>query len=146
MVDDFIDKLVGTYNNRDQAYCDPSRWAHRHVKFVMNSEGLLYSKSWYNIKDQNQPYKQSLYTITQDGNFVLMSDKNITMKFHWDGQWWTSFQPRCEIPSKNIYISTSMKFNGYQYRSRDAIYALDTGKFVRGKRPEEGEFIFVKNG
>lgn len=144
MVDDFIEKVVGTYNNREQAYCDPSRWAHIHVKFVINDDGLLYSKSWYNIKNENQPYKQSLYTLTQDGNFVVMSDKNITMRFCFDGNWWTATEPRCEIPSKNIYISTTMKFNGHQYRSRDAIYDLDTDKFVRGKKPEEGEFIFVK--
>jgi hypothetical protein len=150
MIEDFIERLIGFYDNQEQAFYDPSRWAHIGVKFELDGE-LIRSKSWLLVDGEDNPYRQSYHRVYPEGEQVRMENYNqktderaSDLLFVRDGDYWIADEARCEIPRKNIYVSTYVKFNGKEYYSRDAGYDLETGEYLWGKRDTDGEFIFKR--
>jgi hypothetical protein len=148
---DFKNKLLGIYHNRTQAFSYPQKWAYINVSFEEVCENEIRSDSWYFIKSRNEPYRSSLLKLKESGDQVIMTPINrITdtescdIIFSYMDNYWVGENLKCIIPKKEIYVSTSLKFDGVNYFSRDAGYDLKTNKFLWGKKSEEGYFHFIK--
>ena len=151
LIQKFKSDLIGTYNNQAQAFSDPSSWANICVRFTDDSSYSINSKSWYVVDGEDSPYKNSILKLSTMNDCVIMSTSidNDNIKFadiifEYKDNFWLGENLKCIIPNKNFYTSTSVKFDGINYYSRDAGYNLDTDKKIWGKSPEEGMFHFIK--
>jgi hypothetical protein len=151
LLEDFKNKLLGLYHNRNQAYTNPQMWAHIFTKIEENDRGEIISKSWYAIEDENNPYKKVSLELKETQNKIIVTPYNIDngyktcdIEFSYDGQFWIGENEKCEIIDRGIYISTSIKFDGINYFSRDAGYDLSNRNFLWGKQKHEGMFHFIK--
>lgn len=151
LLNDFKEKLIGTYHNRNQAYSHPQQWAHIYVEFKETVDQKIYSKSWYAVEDPNKPYRDTLLKLKEEGKTIIVTPLNIITNvescdiiFEKYGEYWIGENEKCIIPDKETYVSTSLKFDGKNYFSRDAGYDLKTNKFLWGKDKHEGHFHFIK--
>jgi hypothetical protein len=136
LLTDFKEKLIGLYHNRNQAYSHPQQWAHIYVEFKEIDNGDIHSKSWYAVEKPSNPYRETVLKIKESGKVIIVFEKY--------GHYWIGENLRCVIPRKNIYVSTSLKFDGKNYFSRDAGYDLESNKFLWGKDVKDGHFHFIK--
>ncbi len=147
-LNDFSQKLIGTYHNQQQAYNNPVLWAHIYVSFEEQEDGI-FSKSWYAIESPDNPYRRSLLKLREEGNQIIVTSVNLLtntescdIPFEYIAGYWVGYNQNCIIPDRNQYISTSVRFDGHNYFSRDAGYDLETNQFLWGK--QEGEFHFIR--
>lgn len=151
LLEDFKYKFLGLYNNQKQAFNYPQQWANIFTEFVENSDGTINGKSWYVYEGSDKPYKKALFKLEEDGNKIIANIyqgnnlyKITDIEFNFDGNFWIGENRRYELPNKGIYMSTTMKFDGTNYYSRDAAYKSDTNTFLWGKQESEGMFHFIK--
>lgn len=150
-IEDFKTKLLGLYNNQRQAFNHPQHWANIFVDFVENSDGDIESKSWYVYEGSDKPYKKVLFKLKEVDDKVIVDVyqgnnlyKVSTVEFTFNDSFWFGENKRYELPNKGIYMSTTVKFDGTNYYSRDAGYRSDTNTFLWGKQEHEGMFHFIK--
>jgi hypothetical protein len=150
ILSDFTDDLLGTYHNQRQSFNYPTLWSFIWVRFELINN-LLKSKSWLNIDGEQKPYRVSSHKILSDNGKIIMKnydgfekERTCDIIFERKDGYWVGENIKCIIPSKNMYISTFVKFNGKEYHSRDAGYDLTTSNFLWGKTEHDGEFIFIK--
>ena len=151
MIEDFKTKLIGNYSNQQQAFNNPPLWAHIHIRFEELPDGMLYSKSWYDIEGENNPYRATTLELSVSGENIIMTPyNNLTntkaceIVFEYVNNSWIGINDKCIIPKRNAYVSTFLKFDGINYYSRDAGYDLDSNEFLWGKTKLDGEFHFIK--
>jgi len=151
MIEDFKVKLIGSYSNQEQAFNNPTLWAHIHIKFEELPDGMLYSKSWYDIDGEEKPYRATTLELSVSGENVIMTPynnltnmKDCEIVFEYVNNSWIGINDNCIISEKNSYISSFLKFDGINYYSRDAGYDIDSNEFLWGKTKQDGEFHFIK--
>jgi hypothetical protein len=151
LIDDFKTKLIGLYNNQKQAFNYPQQWANIFTEFVENSDGSIYAKSWYVYEGSQNPYKETIIVPIQSDKKIIVDTFNYKTKenlfqieFEYINNMWFGENKKGEIKEKNMYISTTIKFDGINYFSRDAGYSSETGEFLWGKKENEGMFHFIK--
>jgi len=67
----FLDLLVGTFSNKFQAQCHPTRYAHIWVKHRKISDNRIYGEQAYNYQ-LNRPYRQFVIeVVAEKGQFRL---------------------------------------------------------------------------
>lgn len=151
LIKEFKTKILGLYHNRNQAYTYPQLWAHIFIKFEETQNGDIFSKSWYAIENEDSPYKKTILKLKENNNKIIVTpynadnnSKTCDIEFLYDGQYWIGENDHCQLTDKNVYISTSIKFDGVNYFSRDAGYNSQTNDFLWGKQKHEGMFHFIK--
>jgi hypothetical protein len=151
LLNDFKEKIIGLYHNRTQAYSHPQQWAHIYVEFIEIEHENIYSKSWYAVESSENPYRETILKIKESGKNIIVTPINkvtniesCDITFEKYGEYWIGENLKCIIPEKNMYVSTSLKFDGKNYFSRDAGYDLKTDRFLWGKDHHEGYFHFIK--
>jgi hypothetical protein len=148
---EFKQKLLGTYHNRTQAFSHPQQWAHIFVNFVETDDGNILTRSWYAVESFESPYRETLLKLSiSNSNVIIAPINNITkvkscdISFqNIDGVWFGE-NLKCIIPEKNMYVSTSIKFDGINYYSRDSGHNLKSNRIIWGKDIHEGYFHFIK--
>lgn len=140
---DFKEKLIGLYHNQNQAFSHPQQWAHIYVQFEENSDGNIFSKSWYATENPKNPYRQSVLELTQLDDKIIATTDGVDIEFIFSDGCWIA-ESKSVIPSKNMYVLTSIKFDGQNYFSRDGGYHLKNDRFLWGKEIYEGYFHFIK--
>ena len=151
LLTEFKEKLIGLYHNRNQAYSHPQQWAHIYVEFKEIDNGDIYSKSWYAVEGSDKPYRETVLKLREyDKNIIVTpinrqtNTESCDIVFEKYGEYWIGENLKCVIPTKNIYVSTSLKFDGKNYFSRDSGHDLKTDRFLWGKDKHEGHFHFIK--
>ena len=151
MIEDFKTKLIGDYSNQQQAFNNPPLWAHIHIRFEELPDGMLYSKSWYDIEGENNPYRATTLELSVSRENVIMTPynnltnmKDCEIVFEYVNNSWIGLNDKCIIPKRNAYVSTFMKFDGINYYSRDAGYDIDSNEFLWGETKQYGEYHFIK--
>lgn len=141
---DFKQKLLGLYHNRNQALSHPQQWAHIYVQFEETPEGDISSKSWYATTGSDTPYRETVLKLKEyEGKIVASQHENCDIEFNFiDGEW--VGESKCVIPSKNMYVLTSIKFDGENYFSKDGGFHIKNDRFLWGKNLYEGHFHFIK--
>ena len=150
VIEDFKNKLLGIYHNRIQAYNYPRDWAYIFIEFTQLNNSNVLSKSWYAIEGYGNPYKEVVLSFYENDDSIIVKtwDKNdnplFDVEFNYLDGYWIGENDRCEMENKNHYISTSVKFDGKNYFSRDSGHDILTDEFLWGKRKSEGMFHFIK--
>ena len=75
-LEDFKNKLIGTYHNQRQAFNNPSLWAHIYIKFDELDKENIDSKSWYAVGSKDKPYRSTNLKLSVSGDDVLMTPHN----------------------------------------------------------------------
>ena len=78
MIEDFKTKLIGDYSNQQQAFNNPPvfAWARIHIRFEELPDGMLYSKSWYDIEGETNPYRATTLELSVSGENIIMTPYN----------------------------------------------------------------------
>jgi len=140
---DFKKKLLGLYHNRIQALSHPQQWAHIYVQFEETPEGDIFSKSWYATESPKNPYRKSVLELKEFDNKIIATIDGFDVEFIFSNGYWIA-ESKHTIPSKNMYVLTSIKFDGENYYSKDGGYHIKNGRFLWGKDLYEGHFHFMK--
>ena len=146
------DKLIlGHYENKKQAYSNPTKWPWVNILYTKIKPDVLELKQWYNYDGEEKPYRH--YHITfryeyEDTVFTkahnLLTDKE-GCEMQWGyfaGTWYGAIKGECIV--RDTKVVSAVEFDGTNYRSIDTGYNIETGKFSWGKEPSEGFFTFTK--
>jgi len=79
MINRFKSLLVGTFDNKNQAYSNPTMYAHIRVTHVDINDGLFYGEQAYTY-ELNKPYRQFVLEPVQDGSFIKVINYEIKNK------------------------------------------------------------------
>jgi CpeT protein len=71
MVEEFKEFLIGSFNNRIQAFSFPSQYSQISLKHVLLENGMIYGEQWYTVRKQ-PPYRQFVLNVTQDGDRIIV--------------------------------------------------------------------------
>lgn len=129
MIEDFIFKLKGKYNNLKQAQESPRDHSHVHILWKHLGDCKMTIKQWYDIDGENKPYRTRCHKIltndTQDAIIVENwgTDWTHTPKFDMKFTLIDTFYKGELICPDPIIRETTLKsfveFDGYTYRSMD---------------------------
>jgi hypothetical protein len=64
MVEEFKQWLLGSFNNRKQAFSFPSQYSQISLKHVLLDNGMIYGEQKYTVRKQ-PPYRQFVLDINQ---------------------------------------------------------------------------------
>ncbi len=128
MIEEFVSKLSGKYNNLKQAQSSPRDHSHVHIEWTnLRDEGRMTIKQWYDYEGESNPYRARCHKVLAKDNSIVVEN--------WGTDWTHSptFDMRFTlidtfykgelIHPDPIIRETSLKsfveFDGYTYRSMD---------------------------
>lgn len=79
MIDRFRLLLSGTFDNKNQAYSNPTMYAHIRVTHKDIGDGLFYGEQAYTY-ELNKPYRQFVLEPVQDGSLIRVINYEIKNK------------------------------------------------------------------
>lgn len=72
MIEEFISKLQGKYNNWKQAASSPRDHSHVHAVWENLKDNKMSIKQWYDYEGENNPYRFRYHkVIEQDGSIIV---------------------------------------------------------------------------
>ena len=74
MIDEFISYLLGRYNNRDQAFYNPSKYAYIWGVYEQVSPTDIKSRWWYNYAGEDAPYREGYQRAVVSGNYITLEN------------------------------------------------------------------------
>ena len=63
MITSFDNLILGHYNNKQQAYSNPTKWPQVHILYSKIKSNVLELKQWYNYEGEDKPYRHYHITI-----------------------------------------------------------------------------------
>lgn len=172
MIEQFKQYLLGSWNNRTQAFSFPSQYSQISLRHVMLDFGMIYGEQWYTVRKQ-PPYRQFILDINQvNDNLIVVSSYKVK-----DGKKFLYFKDlekikkddlekndNCEcvfIKKNNVYygkivgcncivekngkksfLFTASELSENKYKVIDRGYCPETKKMLWGS--EHGMFEFDK--
>tara|TARA_B100001094_G_scaffold327296_1_gene385156 strand:+ start:19077 stop:19529 length:453 start_codon:yes stop_codon:yes gene_type:complete len=129
MIDDFIVKLKGKYNNWLQAASSPRDYSHVHIIWDQIGDNELTIKQWYDHEGESNPYRTRWHKILENQNSIIVENWEENWKEH-HNQYDMMFTLNNnfykgklihENPTvrENTILKSFVEFNGDKYRSRD---------------------------
>jgi len=79
MIENFLSFLLCRFNNQNQAFSDPCRFAHICGYWEQIGQNQFHSKHWYNYQGEDTPYREKYHCIEVVNDFILV--KNYTMNW-----------------------------------------------------------------
>jgi CpeT protein len=76
MIEEFKEFLLGSFNNRKQAFSFPSQYSQISLKHVLLNNGMIYGEQWYTVRKQ-PPYRQFVLEITEVNDTVVVTSYKI---------------------------------------------------------------------
>ena len=155
MITSFDNLILGHYNNKQQAYSNPTKWPQVHILYSKIKSNVLELKQWYNYEGEDKPYRHYHITInyqTHDTAYtrahnLLTDTPGCEMQWGYFGTWWFgSVKGECIVPKPDgdTYVVSDIQFDGDMYMSRDTGYYCRNDKFAWGKEEGEGMFTFTR--
>jgi len=171
MVDEFKSFLIGSFNNRRQAFSFPSQYSQISLKHVELENGMLYGEQWYTVRKQ-PPYRQFVLEVIQEGALIIVKSYKIKNKekflyfknleeltedelvlnegcnniFVKRGDAYYGRLPGCdcivEKNGKTTFLFTASEISEKKYKVIDRGYCPETKKMLWGS--EYGMFEFDK--
>lgn len=141
---DFFNKFLGTFDNRHQAYSNPTGFAFIHISNTMLEDGTIHQKAWYHYEDESRPYRQTILTVdyTSDKEVRLRNQSaGCVLKFIKEGkQWLGKFDGKCE--REGATIDTYIRLTGPEYQCYDVAYNPTGAKLWGGT----DIYVFTRTG
>jgi hypothetical protein len=79
MVKQFKSFLVGSFNNRRQAFSFPSQYSQISLKHVLLDNGMIYGEQWYSVRNQ-PPYRQFVLDISSKSKKIIVKSYKVKDK------------------------------------------------------------------
>lgn len=76
MVEEFKEFLLGSWNNRTQAFSYPSQYSQISLKHEMLDFGMIYGEQWYTVRKQ-PPYRQFVLEVNQVEDKIIVSSYKV---------------------------------------------------------------------
>lgn len=76
MIEEFKEYLLGSWNNRTQAFSFPSQYSQISLKHVMLDFGMIYGEQWYTVRKQ-PPYRQFVLDVNQIEDKLIVSSYKV---------------------------------------------------------------------
>ena len=148
MMNNWENLIQGHYRNQRQAMSNPAKWPQVDIKVWKTGSGIFESKSWYKYKGEENAYNWVRYNVVAQDETSVTTDvfsythnaDSCPFEWKYDGKWWKG-KGDCVI--RNARMTSTIRFNGFDYRAQDMGVDVETGAQLWGKPPEEGEFLFV---
>jgi hypothetical protein len=77
MVKQFKSFLVGSFNNRRQAFSFPSQYSQISLKHVLLDNGMIYGEQWYSVRNQ-PPYRQFVLDISSKSKKIIVKSYKVS--------------------------------------------------------------------
>ena len=147
----FDELIIGHYENKKQAYSNPTKWPWVNILYTKVKPNVLELKQWYNYAGEDEPYRHYHITFEYDApdtvfttaHNLLIDKKGCEMQWgFFEGTWYGEIKGECIV--RDTKVVSAVEFDGTNYRSIDTGYNIETGKFSWGKEPSEGFFTFTK--
>jgi len=128
MIEDFISKLRGKYNNLKQAQESPRDHSYVHIIWTdLQADGRMTIKQWYDMDGESNPYRSRCHKILQKDDYIVVenwgTDWTHSPAFDMKFTLVDSFYKGELIYPDPIIRETTLKsfveFDGYTYRSMD---------------------------
>lgn len=84
MLGHFKSQLVGTFDNKKQAYSNPSYYAHIRLVHQDIGDGLIYGEQAYTY-DLSHPYRQFALELIDEGTSIIVKNCDIKDKSRFTG-------------------------------------------------------------
>lgn len=76
MIEEFKEFLLGSFNNRKQAFSFPSQYSQISLKHVLLNNGMLYGEQKYTVRGQ-PPYRQFVLDIKEVDEKIIVSSYKV---------------------------------------------------------------------
>ena len=127
MIEDFISKLKGKYNNLKQAQESPRDHSHVHIIWKDLGDGKMTIKQWYDYEGESNPYRTRCHKVLQKDDYIIVENwgTNWTHSPAFDMKFTlvdTFYKGELIYPDPTIRETTLksfVEFDGYTYRSMD---------------------------
>lgn len=123
----FLRYLLGTYDNRHQAYSNPTKFSYIHIQLREEGDGIV-SKSWYHYEGHKNPYRVNYHKVN------VISDSEVNLEcydsnwshrtgcdavFKLQGKHWVASVPgKCMV--RNALLDSYVRLTGDRYECYDA--------------------------
>lgn len=114
MIQDFVSKLKGKYNNWKQASSSPRDYMHVHILWDQIGENELTIRQWYDYEGKDNPYRTRWHKVVPNKTNDTIIVEN------WDDNW-TQHNKQYDM----IFSNENGKYKGHIIRD-DAIVRGDT--------------------
>lgn len=79
MIDQFKEFLLGSFNNRTQAFSFPSQYSQISLKHVLLDNGLIYGEQWYSVRKE-PPYRQFVLDPHLEDDKIIVTSYKVKNK------------------------------------------------------------------
>ena len=76
MIEEFKSFLVGSFNNRRQAFSFPSQYSQISLNHVLLNNGMVYGEQWYTVRKQ-PPYRQFVLNVFENEEQIIITSYKI---------------------------------------------------------------------
>jgi len=130
MIEDFISKLKGKYNNWKQASENPRDHAYVHIIWKQIGSNEITIKQWYDYEGEQKPYRTRWHKIltdeTNDAIIVQNWEANwakhheeYDMRFRFIDNFYKGELIHKDPIVRDSILKSFVEFDGYTYRSMD---------------------------
>lgn len=127
MIEDFILKLKGKYNNLKQVQESPRDHSYVHITWKDLGDGKMTIKQWYDMDGESNPYRFRCHKILQKDDYIIVENWGtdwthspaFDMKFTFID---TFYKGELIYPNpiiRETTLKSFVEFDGYTYRSMD---------------------------
>ena len=74
MIEEFISKLTGKYNNLKQAQSSPRDHAHVHIRWENLGDNKMTIKQWYEHEGEANPYRARCHKVLQKDDTIIVEN------------------------------------------------------------------------
>jgi len=127
MIDDFIFKLKGKYNNLKQAQDSPRDHSYVHILWKQIGEKELTIKQWYDYEGEQKPYRARCHKVLQKDDVIIVENWGtdwthspaFDMKFTLIDTFYKGGLIYPDPIIRETILKSFVEFDGYTYRSMD---------------------------
>ena len=74
MIEEFISKLTGKYNNLRQAQSSPRDHSHVHIRWKNLGDSKMTIKQWYDHDGESNPYRTRCHQVLQKDDTIIVEN------------------------------------------------------------------------
>ena len=141
---EFLSCLLGTFDNKHQAFTNPTGFAHINISYKLIDNGIEH-KSWYQYQGSDKPYRVNFHRVKEvSSNQIMMMCYNSNWEhrsgcdvlFTKQGSYWVGkLQGEC--------IVRGARLDSHVRLTRDRYECYDAGRNQQGKIVWGGTDVYI---
>ena len=127
MIEEFIRKLKGKYNNLSQAQSSPRDHAYVHILWTNLGSNMMAISQWYDHDGESNPYRTRCHKILEKNNSIIVENwgtnwlhnSEFDMEFSLIDNFYKGKLIHPDTIVRESTLKSFVEFDGYTYRSMD---------------------------